>query len=99
MPLNERGDTVRVRIVRVGRTVVDFVVQYEAYIDEEYRPLVRYDGRHDRPHRDLLDWNGETIEKRWATTGTTNNEALTDAIDDIRRNWEEYLDGFLRRRP
>jgi hypothetical protein len=99
IPLNPRGDAIRVRIVRQGKTFVDFVIQYEAFIDGRYRPVVRYDGSHGTPHRDTLDWDDETIKKDWDLEATTHNDAVTEAIDDIQANWERYLDGFLRRRP
>ena len=98
-PLNERGDFGRVRIVRAGKTVVDYVVQYEALIDGVYRPIIRCDGSHGQPHCDILNWEGATIEKRWAPVGTTANTALTEAIRDIASNWPIYLDDYLQRRP
>ena len=98
VPLERRGDFIRVRIVKEAKTVVDFVVQYEAYIDSQYRPIVRYDGSHGRPHFDVLDWDGEAIEKHWAPLGTTNNQALTDAIDDISTNSDRYYAEYLQRR-
>ena len=79
--------------------MVDFVVQYEAFIDGQYRPVVRYDGSHGRPHLDVLDWDGESIEKHWAQPGTTNNQALTEAINDIDSNSDRYLAEYLQRRP
>ena len=97
--LNARGDVLRIRFTTEEGNVIDYMVQYEAFIGGEYRPVVRSDSGHERPHLDVLDWNGKTTEKRWAAEGTTNNQALTDAIGDIEANWERYLDGFLRRRP
>jgi hypothetical protein len=99
IPLEDWGRVIRVRIVREAKTVVDFVAQYEAFIDGRYRPVIRYDGSHGRPHRDTLGWNGETIDKRWAPPGMTYNHALTVAIDDIEAHAEDYLVAFLRRRP
>jgi hypothetical protein len=55
IPLSRRGDVIRVRIVRDRMRVVDFVVQCEALLDGEYHAIVRYDGSHNHPHRDLLD--------------------------------------------
>jgi hypothetical protein len=88
----------RVRITRERKRVLDFVVQYEAFIDEAFRPVVRHDGSHGVSHRDLLDWSGATIDKRWAAEGTTMNDALNEAIRDIQSNWEYYRAEFLRRR-
>jgi hypothetical protein len=59
---------------------------------------VRYDC-HLGPHRDTLDWNGETISKQWMSTGISYDRALQDAIHDLKENWERYRDDFLRRRP
>lgn len=99
IPLNARGDVIRVRIVRDGRAVVDFVVQYEAMFDGRYLAVVRYDGSHGRPHRDLLGWDGATIEKTWLPIGTRNNEVLTAAILAIRGTWENLRTEFALRRP
>ena len=85
-------------MVKKAKTIVDFVVQYEAYIDGQYRQIVRYDGSHGRPHFDVLDGDGETIEKHWAPLGTTNNQALTDAIHDIDANSDRYFAEYLQRR-
>ena len=96
--LNTFGDVMRVRITREKKQVLDFVVQYEALTDGVFRVVVRYDGSHGVPHRDLLDWSSATIDKRWAADGTTMNDALTEAIRDIQSNWEYYRVEFLRRR-
>lgn len=75
-----------------------FLAQYEALIEGEYRPVIRYAGRHGRPHCDVLDWNGQTIDKIWAPAGTTNNQAFTQAIRDIRENWKQHRNAFQERR-
>lgn len=98
IPLGQVGDTIRVWIVTDGHDVQDFTVQYEPYIEGEHRPVVRYDC-HMGPHRDLLDWDGETIDKRPMPQGVTYNQALDDALADIEDHWERYRDDFLRRRP
>ncbi len=99
IPLSVHGDAIRVRIVRDGKIVVDFVAQYEAFIDGVHRPVLRYDASHGRPHCDILGWRGETVEKVWLPKGTSHNDALRFAITDIRHNWERYRAGFLRRQP
>lgn len=99
IPVNAGGDVIRVRIVRAGKVVADFVAQYEAFIDGMHRPVLRYDGSHDRPHCDILGWHGETIEKVWLPDGTSHNDALRLAIGDIPHNWGRHRAGFLRRQP
>lgn len=97
--LKRGGHVIRVRFVRSAKTIGDFVVQLETYAMGHYRPVVRYDGSHGHPHRDLLDWNGKTIAKAWAAPGTSNNQALTDAIDDLHANADRYVTEFLKRQP
>lgn len=99
IPLNDLGDFTRVRILRQGKQILDFLAQYEALIDNVSYPVIRYDGRHGHPHQDVLDWNGNTIAKVWAPFGMTNGQALTDAIDDISANWEHYRKRFMEMRP
>jgi hypothetical protein len=42
-----------------GREIVEFRIQLEILVDEEWYPVVRYDTAHGRPHRDILHPNGE----------------------------------------
>ncbi len=56
-------DYIRVWIRTERGTVVDFVAQYEAIVQDRIYPVARYDGSHGRGHRDLLDRHGETIRK------------------------------------
>ena len=98
IPLGPSGDSIRVRILAQGKEVLDFTVQYESFIDGEHRPVVRYDC-HLGPHRDTLDWNGETIIKDYMPIGISYNQALQEAIHDLQGNWERYREDFFRRRP
>ncbi len=98
IPLGPIGDSIRVRIVTDGNEMLDFTVQYEPYIEDQHWPAVRYDC-HVRPHRDTLDWGGETIDKRWMPEAISLNDSLDDALADIEANWERYRADFLRRRP
>jgi len=68
--------------------VAIFRVQYEAFIDGRWQPIVRYDTAHGFPHRDLLhpDRPGEKTEYR----GHDNAEVLTLGQEDIKRNWQTY---------
>lgn len=96
------GDTVRVRHTTERGWVLAFTVQYEAWIDEQYRLVVRYDTSntaHGRAHRDVLDWSGETVEQVWLPVDQTFNDALIEAERDLREDWERYREAFLKRRP
>ena len=100
IPLNALGDFVRVEFAKdERREIVRFVAQYEARIDGQEQPVVRYDGAHGFAHRDLLAWDGSTIEKTPMRTGISYAEALTEAIDDLKADWPRYRADYLERRP
>lgn len=97
--LSPDGDELRV-ITRTERgQVVDFVVQYEAILNEVRYQVVRYDGSHGRAHRDTLDADGETIRKVWLDQFLSFSDAITIAIDDIKSEWPRFREAFLRRLP
>lgn len=79
--------------------VAAFTAQYEVWADDAWRPAVRYDSAHGRPHRDTLDWSGNVVTKDWLPEGTDANAALAIAVDDLKANADRYRDEFLRRRP
>ena len=93
-----RGDVVRVRFTTERGRVTVYTAQYEALVEGTSYPVVRYDSAHGRPHRNLLDWNGATVEKDWWDEFDLG-VALNRAIDEIDDNWEAFRDSFLRRRP
>lgn len=98
-PINDQGDRLRIAFVREGKSVVRFTVQYEANIDGEPHPVVRYDAVHGFAHRDLLDWSGRTIIKTPMDTDLSYNAAMTLAIEDLATNWPVYRANFMERRP
>ena len=81
-------DRYRLYCVTESGQVAIFRVQYEAFIDGQWRPIVRYDTAHGFPHRDLLhpDRPGEKTEYR----GHDHAEVLTLGQEDIKRNWQTY---------
>jgi hypothetical protein len=71
-----------------GRVVLVVVIQYEAFIDGEWRAIVRYDEAHGYYHKDVMSpFAGQT---KVAQSAADMNSALADAIADIRKNWPEY---------
>lgn len=80
--------------VRLKRAVLSFKVQYETKVEGKWRPVVRYDTRHGFAHRDLLDRRGN--EQKTPLFTQDYNEALTFAEHDIKSNWNEYKERFLR---
>ncbi len=72
--------------------IVDFSVQYEAFINDEWHPVVRYDTAHSFAHRDLLHADG-TQEKTFIASGDYG-KTLKAAELDIKQNWQRYRDSF-----
>ncbi len=80
-----------VRFTTDGRDVVAFMVQqYEAFVDGDWRRVVRYDTAHEQLHRHHFDAAGNEVYKRWLGTTPPYNEALTAALDDLEQNWPRY---------
>ncbi len=68
--------------------IVRFRVQYEAWIGDEWRSVVRYDTAHGYPHRDLL--HPDRIEDKREFRGYTVEEVLTLGERDLKANWRRY---------
>lgn len=77
--------------------VVQFVVQYETFVEGAWRPVVRYDTAHGFPHIDRIAPDG-TLEKISLLTNDLG-EALTFADHDIDEHWEQYKAAYMARRP
>lgn len=73
-----------------------FTVQYETLVKGEWRPVVRYDTAHRVVHKDILDLKGR--EKKVLLGISDLREALLLADEDIKTNWRQYKDRFLRGR-
>jgi hypothetical protein len=76
--------------------VRQFMVQYETFVKEEWRPVIRYDTAHRFPHVDKIRSDG-TVEKVPLLTNDLG-EALTFADQDIDENWERYKEVYLKGR-
>ena len=87
-------DEVRVRFEREDKQIVEFAVQYLARIKGEWRPIVRFDTAHGRPHMDISHPDGtqETRALNFYSYGT----ALTYAIRDVQQRWEFYRERYER---
>jgi hypothetical protein len=82
-------DRIRVQFALEAGVVVDFVVQYEAEIQDQWRVILRYDLAHGFLHRDRPDPLGELTRKEPVPYGTLAG-AMTEAIREIKTNWSEY---------
>jgi hypothetical protein len=86
------GVRMRVRFRQDRNDITEFVVQLETWRYGEWSPVVRYDNAHGRPHLDLIDRWGRERRKIWLTG--TNNDVLTEAMNDVRLHWESHLSRF-----
>ncbi len=84
----------RTRHVRIGNKIIEFVVQYEIKINEEWYPVVRYDTSHGFAHKDKLSYKDEVIKERLPFNDF--NLALTFAEKDLKANWQKYREHFLK---
>jgi hypothetical protein len=73
--------------------VIQFVVQYETFIEGAWYPVIRYDTAHGFPHIDRIRADG-TVEKIPLLTNDLG-EGLTFADQDIDENWERYKEAYL----
>ena len=76
-----------------ARKVVEFSVQLEIEIHNEWRPVIRYDTAHGFAHIDRYNVRGRAKKERLALNF---GEALTRAEREIKQNWSVYRERFLR---
>lgn len=74
--------------------IIDFVVQYETFINGKWFSVVRYDTSHGFAHRDILSLKGE--KRKTPIFVSDKNDALTFAENDIKDNWEVYKQRFIQ---
>jgi hypothetical protein len=76
-----------------GGRVVDFVVQLEIKLDDEWKTVLRYDCAHDFSHIDRYNIAGKQRKEKLRLPYT---EALSLADEDVNVNWQTYTERFLR---
>lgn len=77
-----------------GKEIVEFRIQLEVLVKDEWHSVIRYDTAHGKPHRDILHPNGEQT-KNWLE-GYSVTEALTVGQKDIMDNWQSYRKRFIK---
>lgn len=88
-PLSEElEDRLRVSASLMKGKIVRFVVQYEASIAGEWRPIVRYDNAHGFAHKDIIHYKGD--EEKQPLSFQDLKMALTFAIQDLKTSWKWY---------
>ena len=84
----------RVRHTRVGGNVTEFMVQYEVFVEGKWHEVVRYDTSHGYAHKDLIHADGR--KEKVTLFFKDLNICLTYAENDLRANWKNYRDKFLK---
>jgi len=87
-------DRLRVRAKIEKDEVVGFSVQYEAALEKQWRPIVRYDTAHGFTHRDIIHPDGR-IEKQ-PLFFPNLNIAFTFAVQDLKILWQWYRNSYER---
>jgi len=77
-----------------GKEIIEYRIQLEILVAEEWYPVVRYDTAHGKPHRDILHPNG-TQTKDWFE-GYAVTDVLTIGQKDIMENWLTYRKSFIK---
>ncbi len=75
------------------RRIVAFSLQLEVEVEEEWRPIIRYDTAYGSAHIDRFTLRGKR-RKEWLAEGF--REALARAERDLKQNWQVYRERFLR---
>jgi len=81
-------DRLRVIAYKEKQKIIKFVTQYEAYLKDEWRIIVRYDTAHGFAHKDIIHPNGTTDKQPLPITDF--NMAFTFATQDLKVSWEWY---------
>jgi len=71
-----------------GQVKSILVIQYEAYIDGKWRPIVRFDEAHGFFHRDIMSPTGK--KNKFPQPALDKKIALTEAIEEIKLHWRFY---------
>lgn len=88
-------DRLRVRLKIDKGELIDVVYQYEALIEDNWTPIVRYDCAHGFFHRDILKPNGDK-EKQEIVIDNLKS-ASKYAEQDLKDRWEWYKERYIKK--
>ncbi|MBM3129918.1 MAG: hypothetical protein FJ009_15015 [Chloroflexi bacterium] len=83
----------RHRHVVSRRRIVEFSLQYEAFLENKWHAIVRYDTAHGFAHRDVIHpdgTEGKTSFQHWSY-----EQVLTFGERDLKQNWLAYRATYL----
>ena len=84
-----------VYVETVSGEVTSFVIKLLILIEGVEYEVLRYDSGHDMSHIDILDSEGETVQKIWLPY-LDFGKALTHAKKDIKLNYQFYRERFIQ---
>ena len=87
-------ERMRVKLIIDKGKLTDLVFQYESFIDNHWRDIVRYDLAHGFFHRDFIMPKGEKEKIRIEIFDLKT--AATFAEQDIKDKWEFYKTKYLK---
>ena len=87
-------ERLRVKLTIDRGKVIDFVFQYESFINEQWREIVRYDISHGFFHRDFITQKGEKEKTRIEMPDIKTS--ATYAEQDIKDKWEFYKTKYVK---
>ena len=84
----ELEDRLRVSALKRKGRILKFVVQYEAFIENKWRAIIRYDTSHGFAHKDIMHYDGE--QEKQPLYFPDLNIAFTFAIQELKISWRWY---------
>jgi hypothetical protein len=93
VPLGSDGRR-RVRHNKLRGKITEFMVQYEIFVEGKWYEVVRYDTSHGYAHKDLIHADGR--KEKFELFFKDLNICLTYAENDLRANWKDYRESFLK---
>ncbi|MDR3184513.1 MAG: hypothetical protein LBT49_03810 [Prevotellaceae bacterium] len=85
----------RVHLQTDGGILKDVTYQYEAFIDEQWIAIVRYDCAHGFFHRDVLFPNGD--KEKQSIEMDSLKSASKYAEQDLKDRWEWYRERYMKK--
>ncbi|MEW5693286.1 MAG: hypothetical protein AB1765_08315 [Candidatus Hydrogenedentota bacterium] len=82
-------DRIRVEITVSKGKILNFVVQLETFLINNWEPAVRYNYAHGFPHKDLIFRNGKKIKENISEESLS--KIVNWAINELKINWKKYL--------
>ncbi len=84
----------RHRHVLEKKQIVEFRLQYEAFLARQWHAIVRYDSFHGFAHRDVMHPDG--TETKTAFHDWNYEQVLTFGERDLKQNWAIYREKYTQ---